>query len=179
MPVYISMLRAINVGSHNRMPMDRLRASCEALRFNQVRTYVHRGNGIFRAARGSPADLSKKIEARILKDFGFSVPVISKTSIEMGKAIPNNPFLRKSGVDPSKLPVTFLSQMPPRAACRRWTHGRRSRMSFVWAQKSISIAPMVTGEPSYPTSFRESAVHPRHHPQLENGEQTLPDFLGT
>ena len=80
MPIYISMLRGINLGSHNRIPMDRLRASFEALGFDQVQTYVQSGNVIFRAAKSSPAVLSKKIEARILKEFGFSVPVISKTS---------------------------------------------------------------------------------------------------
>ena len=48
MPVLISMLRGVNVGPHNRIKMDALRAVYESLKFEGPRTYVQSGNVIFR-----------------------------------------------------------------------------------------------------------------------------------
>jgi len=119
MPTYISMLRGINVGGQKPMKMDRVRELFAALGFEQVRTYVQSGNVVFKATKRSPADLSRKIEERILSEFGFSVPVISKTAEEIGSAIQNNPFLREKGIDLAKLHVTFLSQAPSGTALQK------------------------------------------------------------
>ena len=47
MSTYIAMLRGINIGPHKRMKMEKLRASCEALGFEEVKTYIQSGNVIF------------------------------------------------------------------------------------------------------------------------------------
>ena len=75
MPAYVSMLRGINVGGKT-IKMERLRAAFEALSFLRVRTYAQSGNVVFETTQGSPAALPKKIQERILRDFGFPVPVI-------------------------------------------------------------------------------------------------------
>jgi len=119
MPIYISMLRGINVGGHKRIKMDRLRESFEALGFERVKTYIQSGNVVFQAGKISISGLSGKIEERILSDFGFSVSVISRTSDEMGKLIADNPFLKERGIDLEKLHVTFLSAAPAPAALKK------------------------------------------------------------
>ena len=53
MPIYIAMLRGINVGGHHRIKMDQLRASLEALGLQQVKTYIQSGNVVFTAAKRS------------------------------------------------------------------------------------------------------------------------------
>jgi uncharacterized protein (DUF1697 family) len=116
MPIYISMLRGINVGGHKRIKMDKLRNSLEALGFEQVKTYIQSGNVVFKADKLSPAALSRKIEERILSDFGFSASVISRTADEIANAIKNNPFLNQSGIDPEKLHIAFLSDVPAPSA---------------------------------------------------------------
>src|SRR5882672_1351084 len=108
MPVYIAMLRGINIGPHKRMKMEKLRASCESLGFEQVKTYVQSGNVVFKATKQPPASLSKKLEDRIVRDFGFSAPVIIRTAEEMGKVIKDNPLLKEKGTDVEKLHVTFF-----------------------------------------------------------------------
>jgi uncharacterized protein (DUF1697 family) len=113
MSVYVAMLRGINVGGHKRIKMDRLRESFEVLGFEQVRTYIQSGNVIFNAGKTSGPTLGKKIEARIVSDFGFSASVMVRTGQELGKAIDANPFLKQRGVDPEKLHVTFLADVPP------------------------------------------------------------------
>jgi uncharacterized protein (DUF1697 family) len=119
MPIYISMLRGINVGGHKRIKMDQLRQSFEVLGFNQVRTYIQSGNVVFKTGKSSTSKLSKRIEERILNDFGFSVSVISRTADEMETTIANNPFLKESGIDPEKLHVMFLSDAPPPTALKK------------------------------------------------------------
>ena len=113
------MLRGINVGGHKRIKMDQLRASFEALGFEQVKTYLQSGNVVFKTGKKSPAALSRKIEGQILKDFGFSVSVISRTAGEMSETITNNPFLKEREIDPEKLHVMFLSEAPAQAALKR------------------------------------------------------------
>ena len=110
MPAYIAMLRGINVSGQKIIRMEHLRRSCAALGFQSVQTYVQSGNIVFLATGKSPPALSKRISEAILHDFGFSVPVLVKTSKEMGEVIRKNPFLKEAGLDLSRLHVTFLSE---------------------------------------------------------------------
>jgi uncharacterized protein (DUF1697 family) len=119
MPIYIAMLRGINVGAHKRMKMDKLRSSCESLGFEQVKTYIQSGNVVLRAANMSTAALSKKIEECIRSGFGFAVDVISRTREELGQTIAANPFLKESSIDPAKLHVVFLAEAPTAAALKK------------------------------------------------------------
>jgi len=119
MPIYISMLRGINVGAHKRIKMDRLRTSFENLGFEQVKTYIQSGNVIFKTNRVSTLVLSRRIEEKLLADFGFPVSVISRTVEEMASAIQNNPFLKDRSIDPEKFHVTFLSGVPTPSALEK------------------------------------------------------------
>ena len=47
MTTYIAFLRGINVGAHNRMKMDELRALFESLDYDDVETYIQSGNVVF------------------------------------------------------------------------------------------------------------------------------------
>ena len=115
MPIYVAMLRGINVGRGKVVKMERLRASLESLGLDGVRTYVQSGNVVFESEQKSAAELSKKIETKILRDFGFAVPVILKRSKEIEQIVRDNPLVKEKGIDHSKLHVTFLSDAPPRA----------------------------------------------------------------
>lgn len=112
MAIYIAMLRGINVGGHKKVKMDQLRRSFEALAFEQVHTYIQSGNVVFKAGKVSGATLSKRIEEKIIADFGFAVSVICRSADEMCGIIEGNPFLKQRGIDLEKLHVTFLSQAP-------------------------------------------------------------------
>lgn len=113
MPVYIAMLRGINVSGHKIIRMEHLRASFEALGFHRVKTYVQSGNVVFEAGKDSASNLSAKIGERILADFGFPVPVLLKTSKEMERVVHDNPLLQEAGIDDSHLHVTFLFKAAP------------------------------------------------------------------
>jgi len=119
MPVYIAMLRGINVGPHKRMKMEKLRASCEALGCQQVKTYIQSGNVVLQAAKLSASSLAKRIQERIVADFGFASDVILRTREEMQKIVARNPLLREPGIDPSKLHIIFLPEAPAAEAIKK------------------------------------------------------------
>lgn len=115
---YIALLRGINVGGHKIIQMEQLRKSCAALGLENVQTYVQSGNVVFQARKQSATALSEKLQEKILRDFGFSAGVIVRTADEISRAIRANPFLKKKGIDPARLYVTFLSGVPATAALR-------------------------------------------------------------
>jgi uncharacterized protein (DUF1697 family) len=116
MPVVISLLRAVNLGSHNRMKMEVLRAVYTSLGFTGVQTYVQSGNVVFRTHELSSPVLVTRIEDAIQAAFGFRVDLVNRTTAEMRGVTARNPF---PGREPDKLLVTFLAADPGEEARAR------------------------------------------------------------
>ncbi|HEX8814957.1 MAG TPA: DUF1697 domain-containing protein [Terriglobales bacterium] len=119
MPVYVAMLRGVNVAGHNLVKMAELRGLLETLVFEQCQTYIQSGNLVFSAAKGSEAEIAAKIAKGMAKKFGFEPGVAVRTATEMGKVIERNPFVKMKGVDVTTLHVTFLSGEPDTAAVKK------------------------------------------------------------
>jgi uncharacterized protein (DUF1697 family) len=112
MPVVISMLRGVNLGSHNRIKMDALRSLYESLKLESPQTYVQSGNVLFRTKEKNMPQLAKKIQDSIERKFGFRPEVIARTTEELRNAIAANPFSKRRDIEPGKLLVTFLASEP-------------------------------------------------------------------
>ncbi len=109
---YIALLRGINVGGHKMVKMDRLREALVELGLEDVKTYVQSGNVVFKAPGQNPANLAKKIEEKVAREFGFAVPVVVKTAKEIGEVIRNNSLVKEKGIDPSKCTLPFCHALP-------------------------------------------------------------------
>jgi uncharacterized protein (DUF1697 family) len=112
MAVVISMLRGVNVGGHNKIKMEALLALYESLKLRDAQTYVQSGNVIFRTDKRNITQLTKRIEDGIERKFGFRPDVILRTAAEMREVIARNPFVKRRGIEPSKLLVSFLAGDP-------------------------------------------------------------------
>jgi uncharacterized protein (DUF1697 family) len=112
MAVVISMLRAVNVGGHNKIRMDALRTLYDSLKFRDPQTYVQSGNVVFRTGERDLLLLTKRIQSGIAKNFGFTPDVILRTASELRSAIARNPFAKRRDIEPRKLLVTFLATDP-------------------------------------------------------------------
>jgi len=119
MPIYIALLRGINIGPHKRMKMEKLGASCAACGYSGARTYIQSGNVVLKAPKMAGAKLSRRLEEQIASDFGFSADVISRTREELGAIIAANPLLHLRGIDSEKLHVAFLPESPSTEAIRK------------------------------------------------------------
>jgi len=115
MTAMICLLRAVNVGGHNQIKMDALRALCESLKLCYVQTYIQSGNVVFQSSERDTAKLAAKIEDAIEKKHGFRPDVILRTAAEMREVVAHNPFAKRSGIEPNKLAVMFLANEPETA----------------------------------------------------------------
>ena len=112
----ICLLRGVNVGGHNKIKMDALRALCVSLKLRNPQTYVQSGNLVFQSHETNLPQLSQKLEAAIERKFGFRPPVILRTAADLRRVIAQNPFAKRPGIEPAKLLVTFLADKPSREA---------------------------------------------------------------
>ncbi len=111
MPAYAALLRAINLGSRNKISMPDLRRLFEeGLGADDVETHVQSGNVVFRHSERSPAKLESAIEKRIADDLGLEITVLVRTKAQLAKVMAASPFA--DGADVSKLHVTFLVDKP-------------------------------------------------------------------
>src|SRR5437870_4010669 len=112
MPVIVSMLRAVNVGGHNKIKMDALRALYDSLKLRDPQSYVQSGNVVFRTGERDMARLAKRIEDAIERTFEFRPRVILRTTAELRETIARNPFAKRDEIHPGKLLVMFLASQP-------------------------------------------------------------------
>ncbi|GMN09899.1 DUF1697 domain-containing protein [Croceitalea sp. MTPC9] len=109
MQTYIAFLRGINVGGQKKIKMADLRVSLEQAGFKNVQTYIQSGNLILDSHVEDLTELSQNVYKLILRDFGFEVPILIKTSVELSKILTNMPFLN---AEEKNLYFTLLHGFP-------------------------------------------------------------------
>ena len=82
MTTYIAVLRAINLGAHNRIAMADLRAMLEKLGFEEPKTIVLSGNVVFRGASASSEKVEALLEAASTKHLGVTTDYFVRTAKE-------------------------------------------------------------------------------------------------
>lgn len=113
MNTYIALLRGINVGGKNTLPMKELTALLEDLGLKNVKTYLASGNVVFQsAATDLDIDaLSGDIKTAVGHSRGFRPQVLIRSVDEFQKAIAANPFPEAEG-QPKTLHLYFLETAP-------------------------------------------------------------------
>jgi len=89
---WIVLLRGINVGGNNKLPMKSLVAELEAMGLSAVKTYIQSGNVVLRCPAARAAKLDREIAATIREKFGFEPAVMLISAKELVKAKKVNPF---------------------------------------------------------------------------------------
>jgi uncharacterized protein (DUF1697 family) len=106
MPQFVVLLRGVNVGKGNRVPMADFRALLEAQGHAEVRTLLNSGNALFRSAARSAASHAAAISERLQASLGVSVPVVVKPAAEFRAAVAGCPFI-VAEADHPRLLVAF------------------------------------------------------------------------
>jgi uncharacterized protein (DUF1697 family) len=114
---YVALLRGVNLGARNKVPMAELRRRLTALGFLDVTTYIQSGNVVLWAAGTTEAKVGAAIERAVKQGFGVTAAVLVRTRAELSATASKNPLLRR-GVDPKSLHVTFLASKPTAARVR-------------------------------------------------------------
>lgn len=115
MPTWVCLLRAVNLGPHNKVPMPALRKALSADGFDDVRTYVQSGNIVARSALSSPLEVAGRVTRLVSEEFGVKAPVVVRTLPELDRVIDRNPFPEAARERPRGLHVVFLAGTPDAA----------------------------------------------------------------
>ncbi len=93
--IWIALFRGINVGGHNRLPMQGLKDILYDLGLKSVQSYIQSGNVVFSGQNLVPELLGQQISSAINDHYGFKpfVLVLSKTAFD--QSIRDNPFTDK------------------------------------------------------------------------------------
>ncbi len=116
MTVFIILFRGINVGGHQKVRMDELKALLVALGFRDVVSYIQSGNIVCSSDDADAAHVQKCIEESFEKKFGFSVAVVVRTSDELRAIIEKNPFQDQPDKELKWIVVMFLITHPDTTA---------------------------------------------------------------
>lgn len=109
MKKWIALLRGINVGGNNILPMENLRSVLEALEFQNVKTCIQSGNCVFESTRTDPSTISTIISTTIEGQFGLQPRVITFSHAGLESAIRNNPYPEAKD-NPKSVHLYFLSE---------------------------------------------------------------------
>ena len=112
---WIALLRGINVGGRNLVPMAALRGVFQEAGCNSVRTYIQSGNVLFEKQAADRLALAEALQAAVREEFGVPAAVILRTSDEIAETVRSHPF----GRDTSQTHVAFLAREPDPEAVGR------------------------------------------------------------
>lgn len=104
----VVLVRGVNVGGHNRLPMAELRRLLEALGGAEISTYLQSGNAVLTWKGGATA-LQQQIGQALQAELGLSVAVMVRTAAQIDAAVSENPFDQP---DPKHFHVGFLAAAP-------------------------------------------------------------------
>jgi uncharacterized protein (DUF1697 family) len=135
---YVALLRGVNVGGKNKLPMKELAELFTAAGCRDVQTYIQSGNVVFRAATGAAAKIPRLIAAGIFDRFGFKSPVVLRSSDEMQAVVAENPFLANLASDDG-LHVMFLADVPAADAVTALDPGRSPGDTYLVRGREIYL----------------------------------------
>lgn len=134
----VALLRGINVGGKNRLPMQDLREMFVEAGCTDGHTYIQSGNVVFRASPSVFAKLSSRIASRIVERFGYQTPVVLRTAEQLRDVVLHNPFLA-AGADEETLHVVFLADQPGAERVARLDPGRSPPDAFVVRGREVYL----------------------------------------
>ena len=108
---WIALLRAVNLGPRNKVPMAELRRIVEEAGAEDVRTWIQSGNVVFSQSKPDAV----KLEAAIEQELGVRTVIVLRSAAQMKKLAGSHPF----GRDTSNSHVAFFVEKPRAAALRQ------------------------------------------------------------
>jgi uncharacterized protein (DUF1697 family) len=113
MASHVALLRGINVGGRNKVPMAELREVVTSLGHTGVTTYIQSGNVLFTTDdTANAAKLASDLEAAITGTFGIESSVVVLARDDLAGILATNPYSDEP--NPKLVHVVFLNaELPP------------------------------------------------------------------
>ena len=111
MATHVALLRGINVGGRNKVPMADLREVVTSLGHTGVTTYIQSGNVLFTTDGTSSGELAAALESAITDRFGIWASVVVLSRDDLARVLQDNPYPDEP--NPKLVHVVFLNAEPP------------------------------------------------------------------
>lgn len=116
MPAFVALLRAVNLGPHNKVSAAELKELAEGLGFSEARTLLQSGNLVFQTKARASAGLEKLLEDALAEQLSLKTPVLVRSAKDWRAALDVNPFPAEAKSDPSHLLLMPLKAKPEQNA---------------------------------------------------------------
>jgi uncharacterized protein (DUF1697 family) len=152
---WVLLLRAVNLGPTNKLPMKDLKAVLEGLGHQDVKTYLNSGNATFTSSKRSAKTLAEQVEAALAKELDLHVRACVRSDAEIAKALEDLPDL------PGYVTVNVLFDKPKGATLKGFlatdwspevvegndqvlyigfTHPGKTKLSNVKIEKTLGVS---------------------------------------
>ena len=111
MPVWVSLLRGVNLGKHNQINMPELREALAAAGFQDVRSYVQSGNLVTTSSHRSADRVATAVADVIAARFGLQLPVVVRSPAQLRQVLTWCPF-PGAAARPTTVHVIHLAAVP-------------------------------------------------------------------
>ena len=79
---FVILLRGINVGGHNKVPMAELKEALAAAGFDDVVTYIQSGNVLADVGDRNEAAVVADVESVMQDHFGLNIPTVARPAAD-------------------------------------------------------------------------------------------------
>lgn len=107
----VVLLRAINLGPTNKVPMAHLREVLAALGGRDVVTHLQSGQAIVDLPGRAAAGFAGRVHDALEASLGLSIDVMTRTAPELAAVVDANPFPHLTS-EPKRLHAVFLDTTP-------------------------------------------------------------------
>ncbi|MDB5104591.1 MAG: hypothetical protein JWP91_2280 [Fibrobacteres bacterium] len=118
MPIYIALLRGINVSGQKPVLMAELQKMFATLGFKGAKTFIQTGNVVFESPKADKDALGSRIETAIARKFGFDVPVIIRTLEDLEAIVEADPWRKKKLAETERVYISYLDKAPSQDAVK-------------------------------------------------------------
>jgi uncharacterized protein (DUF1697 family) len=146
MTKYVALLRGINVGGKNKVPMAGLRKCLEELGFSNVSTYIASGNVILESDK-RPDEIKTLIEAALPKSFKLDnelIKVLVLSRKELQAVIKSKP--KGFGEQPEKYHSDAIFLMGIDSSQAMPVFNPREGVDNVWAGKGVIYSQRLSSQ---------------------------------
>jgi uncharacterized protein (DUF1697 family) len=156
--VHVALLRGVNVGGKNRLPMDDLVEMFRGAGGRDAQSYIQSGNVVFRAEPARAGRIGAAVAKAIASRFRFDAPVVIRTLSELEEVARRNPFVKR-GAETKTLHVAFLLDRPSPPRVAALDPDRSPPDEFVVRGREIYLrCPGGIGRSKLTTQYFDSAL---------------------
>lgn len=155
---YVVLLRGINVGGKNRLPMATLQQLCADAGCTRVATYIQSGNVVVTAKPAVAKTFATTLAAAITNATKLVVPVVVVAADELLRIVRDNPYVA-AGAPEDALHVALLAHAPTAAAIASLDAERSPPDTFVVRGRAIYLhLPQGVGKTKLTNAYFDRAL---------------------